>query len=87
MAARCPRLAEHGYFIAEDGSVTLTRPCEDMAPEALTDLKAALMLLGDRAVYLRAPQPTMWARMCSAMHAWLGRHENDRATFVSDDRR
>ena len=47
MAARCPLLADYGYFTHTDGSVTLTRSCEDMAPEALTDLKAVLTLLGD----------------------------------------
>ena len=86
MAARC-LLADHGYFTNGDGSVTLTRRCEDMAPEALTDLKAALMLLGDRAVYLRCPQPRLWTRLCDAMHAWLRRHEGDRAALLHGDRR
>ena len=48
-----------------DGSVTLTRPCEDMTPTAVTDLKAALTLLEDRAVNLRVPQPRLWTNLCS----------------------
>ena len=69
MAARCPLLADHGYLKHMDGSVTLTRPCEDMTPTAITDLKAALTLLEDRAVNLRVPQPRLWTNLCSAMHS------------------
>ena len=57
MATRCPLPADHGYLTHLDGSVTLTRPCEDMEPAALMDLKAALTLLGDRAVNLRLGSP------------------------------
>ena len=81
MAARCPLLADHGYLTHTDGSVKLTRSCEDMTPTALTDLKAALTLLGDRAVNLRVPQPRLWTNVCSTMQVWLDRHEGDRGAL------
>ena len=87
MAARCPLLADHGYLKHMDGSVTLTRSCEDMTPTALTDLKAALTLLEDRAVNLRVPQPRLWTNLCSAMQVWLDGHESDRGALVQGDRR
>ena len=87
MATRCPLPADHGYLTHLDGSVTLTRPCEDMEPAALMDLKAALTLLGDRAVNLRVSQPRLWINMCSAMKVWLDRHECDRGALVLGDRR
>ena len=87
MATRCPLPADHGYLTHLDGSVTLTRPCEDMEPAALMDLKAALTLLGDRAVNLRVSQPRLWLNMCAAMKVWLDRHECDRGALVLGDRR
>ena len=87
MAARRLNPDNHGYYIRESGTVTLTRPRLDIAQDALTDMLAALQLLGEGAVYTRVPWPMLWTRLCDAMHAWLVQHEADRAALVRGDRR
>ena len=66
-------------------STRMDRDC--CTPQPRTTAKAALTLLGDRAVNLRVPQPRLWPRLCSAMHAWLEKHEHDRGALVRGDRR